>query len=73
MPHDAYGHALNVGDVVYIPAKVKEIHQTEEYCNVTLETEKAMYPSSQATAISLNAQQVEKIFNRKIPPAHSKQ
>lgn len=71
MPHDNYGYALSVGDIVYVPAKVKEIHQTEEYCNVTLETERPMYPSSHPTAISLNAQQVEKIFSRQIPPAHS--
>ena len=72
MPHDSYGHTLSVGDVVYVPCKVKEIHQIEDYCNVSLVTEKAMYPSSDPTSISLNAQQVEKIFHREIPPAHSK-
>lgn len=71
MPHDSYGHTLNVGDVVYVPAKVIEIHQTENYCNVTLATERPMAPSNHLTTINLNAQQVEKIFNRQIPPAHS--
>ena len=72
MPHDAYGHALNIGDVVYIAAKVKEIQQTADYCNVTVETEKGMFPSDTRTTLHLNAHQVEKIFNRQNPPAHTK-
>ena len=71
MPHDAYGHLLNIGDIVYIPAKVKEIHQTEEYCNVSLETERPLFPTSRPYVMVLNAGQVDKILNRQIPPAHS--
>ena len=36
--HDAKGRALAQGDTVLVPAKVKEISATEDYCNVTLET-----------------------------------
>ena len=72
MPHDAYGNALRVGDIVYVPAKVKEIHDIGDYCNIVLETERSMYPTSQPTILQLNAQQVDKIFNRENPPSHSR-
>lgn len=41
MPHDANGELVSVSDIVYIPAKVKAIHNTENYCNLDLEF---MYP-----------------------------
>lgn len=41
-----------------VPCHVKEIHLTEEYCNVTLETAEPMYPGTNRTGIVLNAKQV---------------
>ena len=32
--HDAKGRALKVGDVVLIPARITELCEGEEYCNV---------------------------------------
>jgi len=38
--HDARGKALKVGDTVLIPARVAELSTTsDEYCNVTVETQ----------------------------------
>jgi hypothetical protein len=36
--HDAKGRELKIGDTVLIPAKVKEVHVTEDYCDVSLES-----------------------------------
>lgn len=36
--HDAKGRELKVGDVVMIPARVEQLGQTDEYCNVSLRT-----------------------------------
>lgn len=60
MPHDRDSKLLAVGDMVDIGAKVKEIHQTENHCNVTLETETVMFPGDQRTTILLNAKQVKR-------------
>jgi len=60
MPHDCDGTLLNVNDIVLVEAKIKEIHQTEEYCNLSLETSLGMYPSENKTPFSLNARQVRK-------------
>lgn len=58
MPHDRDGTLLKVGNTVMVPARVKEIHDTEEYCNVTLETLQPMYPGNSYSTIVLNAKQV---------------
>jgi len=63
MPHDRDGKLLQVGDSVYIAAKVKQITMGEEYCNVTLETKEKMFPSDSPTAITLNAKQVVKLVS----------
>lgn len=44
MPHDCKGNILNPGDVVLVPFKIKDVHQTEDYCNVNLETVATMGP-----------------------------
>ena len=36
--HDAKGRELKAGDVVLIPARIKEAYPTEDYCNVDVET-----------------------------------
>lgn len=60
MPHDINDVLLTVGDIVNIPCKVKSITMNEEYCNVTLETLRGMWPSDRKDSIVLNAKQVEK-------------
>lgn len=61
MPHDRSGNVLEVGDKISIGATVKSITTGEEYCNVTVETDEAMFPGTYKTAITLNAKQVDKI------------
>lgn len=36
--HDKNGTELKVGDVVLIPAIIKSLSPSEEYCNVSVET-----------------------------------
>lgn len=36
--HDKNGSHLQVGDIVLIPARVKELQPTDDYCNVNLES-----------------------------------
>lgn len=36
--HDAKGRPLSVGDTVLIPARVTELQESEDYCNVSVET-----------------------------------
>lgn len=36
--HDAKGRPLKVGDVVLIPAKITDLYESEEYCNVSAES-----------------------------------
>ena len=60
MPHDRDGKELKVGDAVMVPARVTGIQQTEEYCNVTLETSQGMPPSNARSTLNLNAKQVVK-------------
>lgn len=61
MPHDANGVELKVGDIVNMPFKVKQVHLSEEYCNLDLESCYKMYPSDNRTTLSaVNSRQVEK-------------
>lgn len=60
MPHDKNGVLLQVGDRVIIPAVVKSITMSEEFCNVTLETAEPMFPSDRHDTVTLNAKQVVK-------------
>lgn len=65
MPHDKHGKEVKVGDLVTITAKVTERHESEHYCNLTLETVEIMPRSDeglgpgQRTMLTLNAKQVE--------------
>jgi hypothetical protein len=36
--HDRKRRSLTKGDIVLIPARIKEVMATEDYCNVTLES-----------------------------------
>jgi hypothetical protein len=60
MPHDLKGRVLSVGDTVILRCKVKEIHNTEEYCNATLETLQPMFPGENRTGVTVNTKQTEK-------------
>ena len=64
MPHDRDGKLLGVGDSVLVPARITAIHDTEEYCNVTLETSQPMYPSNDRSQLNLNAKQVVLFLTR---------
>ena len=61
MPHDRTGNMLKVGDVVTLRCRVKEIHNTEEYCNATLETCLAMHPGDNRTVVTVNTRQTDKV------------
>lgn len=58
MPHDIDGSEFHVGDIVQVECKITEIHMTEEYCNISLETIQKMYPSENRTNLVLNGKQV---------------
>ena len=50
--HDKNGTPLKKGDRVLIPAVITEIHPTEEYCNVSLETVHGRRPDGQKERFS---------------------
>lgn len=51
MPHDQFDKQLAVGDEVLVLATVTELHATEDYCNVTLETVYGRRPDGQKEMI----------------------
>lgn len=59
MPHDKNGRVLTEGDLVNVPARVKRIHEGDEYCNVEIETVEPMYPGDSKSNLTLNTKQVE--------------
>ncbi len=61
MPHDMEGNEVAVGDRVMVPCRVAALYTTEEFCNVTLETEEKMYPGENVSSVVLNARQVLKV------------
>lgn len=62
MPHDKNGELLKVGDHVTMEFKVKEIHNTEDYCNVNLESVEGMPPLGTKTSLgAVNTRQVIKV------------
>jgi hypothetical protein len=50
--HDAKGRQLKEGDRVLIPAVVKRVHPTDDYCNVELETTLARKPDGKKDTVS---------------------
>lgn len=50
--HDALGKLLKVGDSVIIMATVTELHDTEDHCNVSVETQIGRRPDSAKERIS---------------------
>lgn len=59
MPHDRNSRKVEPGQIVRVDFKVKQVHLTEEYCNLDLETVWPMHPGDSRTALTLNAKQVE--------------
>lgn len=49
--HDARGKPLKVGDLVLIPAVVKEVYSTEDFCNVTVTSQIGRRPDGQKETI----------------------
>jgi hypothetical protein len=47
MPHDAKGQELKPGDCVLVPFYVLSIAQTEDFCNLSLETCATMPPKNE--------------------------
>lgn len=45
--HDRNGTALKKGDTVLIPAVITELHPTDEYCNVSLQSVHGRRPDGQ--------------------------
>lgn len=58
MPHDQNGHPIIVGDVVFVACKVIEVHESEDYCNLSLQTLEPMFPADNKSILTLNARQV---------------
>lgn len=59
--HDRNGTPLAKGDKVLIEATITELHPTEDYCNVSLETVYGRKPDGQKETISaLNTAVLEK-------------
>ena len=50
--HDARGRELKIGDLVLIPGRVVELHPTEEYCNLTVESALGRRPDRYKERIS---------------------
>jgi hypothetical protein len=50
--HDANGTRLQAGDKVMLPCVITELHATEEFCNVSLETELGRRPDGQKERFS---------------------
>lgn len=61
MPHDRDGKELKVGDIVHIPCRIKEIHLTEEYCNLNVRSLQKMFPSDNFSDFVINSRQCVKV------------
>ena len=61
MPHDCNGKLVQPGDVVTVRFKVKEISQTETFCNLKLSVENVHKDLGVEVDIWLNAGQTEKV------------
>jgi len=61
MPHDRDGKTVNVRDEVLVPCRVTAIHDTDDYCNLNLETLHPMYPGTWPSQLTLNVRQVIKV------------
>ena len=60
MPHDMNGNVLKVGDRVLIPAIVKTIQMSEDYCNLTAESTERMPGNDSLSTFNINTKQCAK-------------
>jgi len=62
MPHDFVGNIISVGNIVWIPCRVKLVHLSEDYCNLDLESIHSMppYKDQPLRLQAINSQQVRK-------------
>ena len=64
--HDHNGTPLKVGDKVMVEFLVKEVHATEEYCNLTLESVYGRLPDDKKEdCIGLNSHVVVLSWSRR--------
>ena len=63
MPHDLKGNELRPGDMVSMDFKVKMVTNSEDFCNVTLESCLPMTPGGvdRLTISQVNTKQVVKL------------
>lgn len=63
MPHDKDGKEIKVGDRVTIEFEVKEVHMTENFCNVNLRSVIPMPPYNDQflTVAAVNTRQCVKV------------
>ena len=70
MPHDYNDNILSVGNIVWIPCRVKAVHLTEDYCNLDLQSMNPMpsYPNQYLNISAINSKQVRKDCGDFPPP-----
>jgi hypothetical protein len=61
MPHDLNGDELHIGDLVTVRCRVRQIHPTVDFCNLTLETTERLFPGDQYVGLTVNAKQTVKV------------
>lgn len=63
MPHDKNNRLLKVGDIVMVPAIVRDLSPCEDYCNVTVVNGENLPKGQVEFCVTLNSKQVEKAGN----------
>lgn len=66
MPHDRNGKILEVGDIVNIPCKIKQIHLAEDYCNYDLEYLYPFIDGQRQLTSFVNTKQLEKSPGKRV-------
>ena len=63
--HDHNGTPLKVGDRVMVEFVVKQVHATEEFCNLTLESVHGRLPDEQKETAVINSHVAVLLWCRK--------
>ena len=50
--HDTKGRPLKLGDIVLLPATVVELHESEDYCNVSVQSVYGRRPDGYQETVS---------------------
>lgn len=61
MPHDKNNSVLQVGDEVIIRAKITNLTEGEEFCNITVQTIEGRRPDGCKETFTFNTGVVEKV------------